>query len=169
MKTLYLVRHGKSDWDDIGANDMDRPMKSRGHKNSLEGAQLLNDMQVRLDLLLSSPAVRAFDTARIFADTLEVDDSKFEVLDSLYLPDFSNFLKTILYLDDKLGTVMIVGHEPSLSTMVHHFVESRLKKLVTGSITRFVFDTDSWKNIAASNVKEARHYSRHNWIGIPLY
>lgn len=168
MKTLLIVRHGKSSWDDMNVNDMERPLKRRGQKNSREGAHLLKGSNVNIDLLLSSPAVRAFDTACIFAKVLRLDAARFEVRDSLYLPDFSTLLKTVLYADDRHRSLMIVGHEPSLSLLTNHFLQQPVEKVVTASISMLQFSTRHWKDISASNLKKGSHHNRHNWKGEPI-
>ena len=168
MKTLYVVRHAKSSWKDINLNDIDRPLKKRGKSDAKEIAQILRKEDAEPDMFLTSPAVRAYDTARIFADQLKVPGAQVKVLDKLYLPDFPTMLKLVLYLDDAWDTVFIFGHEPSLSAFINYFIQNPLEKVVTSSVTRMQFDTNTWKDVASSTLTSSFHRNRHDWEGFEL-
>lgn len=168
MKTIYLIRHAKSSWKDIDTNDLDRPLKRRGIQDIKTMAQTLKSENVKLELLMTSPAVRAFDTAKILVDTLKLESSKFQVKEKLYLPDFPTLYKSILYLNEDLQSVAIVGHEPSLSSLINYFLPKPLEKVGTGSTTKLVFETTKWSNIAAGNLVSAHHKNRHDFKGFAL-
>ena len=59
MKTLYLVRHAKSSWDDPGMPDRDRPLEERGERDAAKMGERWSRRHVKPQLILSSPAVRA--------------------------------------------------------------------------------------------------------------
>ena len=63
MKRLYLVRHAKSSWEEPGGSDIDRPLLEKGIKRTQKVICFLKDHGVKIDLMISSPAVRAFQTA----------------------------------------------------------------------------------------------------------
>lgn len=168
MKTLYAVRHAKSSWKDINLNDIDRPLKKRGKTDAQEIAQILRKEGVKPDMFLTSPALRAYDTARIFAEQLMVSSDQISVLDKLYLPDFPTMLKLALYMDDRWDTVFVFGHEPSLSAFINYFIQHPLEKVITSSVTRMEFDTKTWKDLAASTLQSAFHRNRHDWEGFEL-
>ncbi|MEX2596563.1 MAG: histidine phosphatase family protein, partial [Salibacteraceae bacterium] len=168
MKTLYLVRHGKSLWDDISINDLERPLKQRGVDNAEDLTKhLLKDNEIP-DLIISSPSVRTYETAKIIADKLKIPSSSFKVNEKLYLPDFSTLLKTILYLSDDFNSVLIVGHEPSLSTCINYFIDKKLDKVITASWTKLVFNTDAWRDISPATLKGGAHRNRRNLPGFKL-
>jgi phosphohistidine phosphatase len=168
MKTLYIVRHGKSSWDDISLNDIERPLKKRGVRNSHELSEALKEEGEIPDFLITSPAVRAYETAKIFADHLEVPSEAFKVDEKLYLPDFPTILKIVLYLNNDLNSVMIVGHEPSLSTFINYFINKLIEKLITASVTRLDFDIEDWRDLSPSCFKKGRHRNRHDLKGFKL-
>lgn len=168
MKTLYLVRHGKSDWDQMDSNDLERPLKKRGIDNSVEMADRMKEDGQIPDVLICSPAVRAFETAKLFSEGLGLRSDQFKVNERLYLPDFSTILKVILYLDNAHQSAMLVGHEPSLSTCINYIINDPIEKVVTGSVTRLEFDTNDWRDVSPSNFHRGLHRSRHDWDGFPL-
>ena len=73
MKTLLLVRHAKSSWDDPGMDDIDRPLNDRGKTDAPVMAKRLKNKGVRIDTFISSPAKRARRTARYFAEEYHLE------------------------------------------------------------------------------------------------
>ena len=71
MKTLFLIRHAKSSWDDTALADKDRPLNDRGKRDAPKMGKRLADRDVNPDLILSSPAMRALTTAEIIAKKLD--------------------------------------------------------------------------------------------------
>ena len=70
MKTLYLVRHAKSSWDEANQSDFERTLNERGANDAATMAKLLGKKNVKPELIISSPAARALLTAEIFAEQL---------------------------------------------------------------------------------------------------
>lgn len=167
-KTLYLVRHGKSDWDQMNTNDLERPIKKRGIENSQAMAKRMKALDMHPNLILSSPAVRAYETAKIFAEILAIPSSSFKVTERLYLPDFPTLLKIILYLNNDYHKVMLIGHEPSLSTAINYFINHPLEKVITGSLTMLHFSTSDWRDVSPSTFKTGKHFNRHDLQGFVL-
>ena len=71
MKTLFLIRHAKSSWDDTALPDKDRPLGDRGRRDAPKMGKRLAKRDVKPDLILSSPARRALTTAEIVAKKLD--------------------------------------------------------------------------------------------------
>ena len=84
MKTLFLVRHAKSSWDDPTLADKDRPLNARGERDAPKMGKRLAKREVKLDLIVSSPANRAITTAQVLADKLDFKLKNIEVDDRLY-------------------------------------------------------------------------------------
>src|SRR5687768_14565502 len=95
MKTVLLVRHAKSSWDDISLSDFDRPLNDRGKKNAPEMAERLSNKDVPIDAFISSPAKRAKKTAEVFAKAYKHDKEDVILVPSLYEAQPENFLKAI--------------------------------------------------------------------------
>ncbi|HAQ69531.1 histidine phosphatase family protein [Salibacteraceae bacterium] len=161
MKTLYIARHGKSDWDNLDLNDIERPLKNRGVQNCKEMSEVLRIRKSIPEIIFSSPAVRAYESAKIFADELSLPLDSLKVDGKLYLPDFPTMLKTILYLDNHLQSAMIVGHEPSISSFVNFFIQQPIEKIATASVTALEFNILDWREISAANFKKGWHINRH--------
>ena len=109
MKTLILVRHGKSSWE-YSVGDKDRPLLERGINDALLVSDKFHDVGLEIDSIFSSPANRALHTAMIFCRQMYFPLDKFQITEQLY--DFSGneVLGFVKELDNKLETVMIFGH-----------------------------------------------------------
>ena len=85
MKTILLVRHAKSSWENFSVNDEERPLNPRGKKDAPEMAKRLLKKNILIDVFLSSPALRAKTTAEIFADEYEMGRNKIIIILELYM------------------------------------------------------------------------------------
>jgi phosphohistidine phosphatase len=121
MKTLGLLRHAKSDWDDTAQRDFDRGLNARGRKGAKVIGQHIRDVGPAWDLVLASPAVRV--TA-----TLEgADLPQQPVYDQrLYLASYDTIIETIEAHAgkgaDQAQSVLIVGHNPGLQDVLLELV-----------------------------------------------
>ena len=84
MKILYLCRHAKSSWADPGMTDFERPLNERGLQNAPMMARLFKRRNEPVDLLVSSTAVRALSTARLFADELGIPEKQIKKEPAIY-------------------------------------------------------------------------------------
>ena len=118
MKTLFLIRHAKSSWDDTTLPDKDRPLNDRGRRDAPKMGERLAKRNVKPDLILSSPAVRALRTAEIIAKKLDYR-RKIVVNEQLYAVGADDLLDVIHQLGDKVERVMLFGHNPELTELAH--------------------------------------------------
>ena len=146
MKTLFLVRHAKSGWDEPALPDRDRPLAERGERDAPEMARRLARRGVDPDLILSSPAKRALATARIIAKALDYKRKDIEIDDRLYPGQVSELLSMIHALDDKLERVMLFGHNPAVAELAHH-LSSAITRMPTCAVAEFSFDAQSWSEV----------------------
>src|SRR5713226_1188400 len=102
MKTLFLIRHAKSSWDDTALPDKDRPLDDRGTRDAPKMGKRLAKRDVKPDLILSSPATRALTTAEIIAKKLDYKRKDIVVDDRLYAGAVHSLLDVIHGLGDRL-------------------------------------------------------------------
>ena len=96
---------------------------------------------VEVDLILSSPAKRAIETARVFADKLDYKRKDIAADDRLYPGAVDNLLKIIYNLGKKVNRVMLVGHHPALSKLAHRF-SSDINRMPTCAVAEFKFKAE---------------------------
>lgn len=114
VKTLYLLRHAKSSWDDPSLADFDRPLSRRGRKAAKGMDQLLGLRGWRPDLVLCSSARRTRETFAALP-TLAGADVAFER--GLYEADQEHLLDRLRTLPDAAGSAMVIGHNPGLERL----------------------------------------------------
>lgn len=149
MKTLYLMRHAKSSWKDITLDDFDRPLNKRGIRDAPFMGELLKKRGIQADLILSSPARRAKDTANIIAEKIGYKkDIKFEP--KIYESNLVS-LKQILYaIENKHKSVFLFGHNPCFNIFVEEFCKF-YENIPTCGIVVLEFDCDTWEDISKEN------------------
>jgi len=146
MRTLLLVRHAKSSRDDPTLADKERPLNDRGMHDAPKMAKRLAKRDLKPDVILSSPAVRALTTAQLMADKLDYKAKDIVVDDRLYAATPETVLKVIRGLDKKPKSVMLVGHNPELAELAHRLSDS-IADMPTCAVAEFVFDIGSWSEL----------------------
>jgi phosphohistidine phosphatase len=115
-RTLYLLRHAKSSWDDPSLGDRDRPLASRGRRAAGLLASHLGTDPIEVDLVLCSSAVRARQTLELVLPSLGGPlDIRFE--DRLYGAGAADLLARLRSVDESTRTVLVVGHNPALQDL----------------------------------------------------
>ncbi|MBM3435347.1 MAG: histidine phosphatase family protein [Bacteroidetes bacterium] len=153
MKTLYIVRHAKSAWDQNRFDDHDRPLLEKGKKRTKKIIDNLLDNHVKIDLIMSSDAVRAKDTASIFAKGLEYPKKNIQLSSELYLCEPESLINNFYDLSDKVGSLMIVGHNPTMTTFANLFLEKKIEWLPTSGVVCIEFDADKWEKVMSAGKK----------------
>ena len=146
MKTLYLLRHAKSSWDDTSLLDRERPLEDRGERDAAKMSKRWSQQHLKPDLIMSSPAARALATAQVVAQGLEYKTNGIMVNDQLYAATEDTLIAVIEALDDKLDRVMLVGHNPGFTELAHHF-DRGITHMPTCALAEFRFEAQSWAGI----------------------
>lgn len=145
MKTLLLLRHAKSSWDQPDLHDHDRPLNKRGKKEAPLVGKYLKDNDLVPDLVLSSTARRAHDTAQA-----AVEESGFEgqvdLYQDLYLSDTSCYLDILRCLPDEARRVLVVGHNPDLEEFLTLLTDDS-EHLRTATLAQVDLPISSWQEL----------------------
>ncbi|MGH8195764.1 MAG: SixA phosphatase family protein [Woeseiaceae bacterium] len=144
MKTLTILRHAKSSWDDEGTPDFERPLSRRGEQNAPVMAARLTDAGIRPSLILSSPAVRAWTTAKIVAKEISYPLEFLQRENSLYLAGVERLLNLLAAQDAGFNSVVIVGHNPGLTDFANYLLPDVTDNLPTCGMVSLHIDTDDW-------------------------
>ena len=149
MKTLLVLRHGKSSWSDPNLDDHDRPLKKRGRRSAGSIGEQLLEAGLLPDLVLSSTARRAHSTARRCLDA-GGSTARLEVTRELYGTGARRHLEVISRLaGDDEAAVMVVGHNPDLEDLVA-LLTGEPVTLKTAYLAAVSLDIDSWTDLATA-------------------
>jgi phosphohistidine phosphatase len=149
MKTLYIVRHAKSSWDDSELSDFERPLNERGKADAPKMGKRLKEKEFYPDLVLSSPAKRALSTARRICKVIGFKKENIKTDRRLYHADDEMMLSVLRESKAKVHTIMMIGHNPGLTDFVNSIVneEIDIDNIPTCGVVGFSFDTDDWNKI----------------------
>ena len=149
-KTLYLIRHAKSSWDDPNLSDFQRTLNTRGLKDSPLMAKLIKEKNIIPDLIISSPAARALSTAEIFADEFQYDKNKIISDEKIYEATTRDLISVIRDIKNENNTVMLFGHNPGLSNTANLLGNKFLPDMPTCAVVGIEFKVNSWRKVERS-------------------
>lgn len=148
MKTLYLVRHAKSSWEEVGLADFDRPLNNRGKKNAPLMGKILKKSGQAPDLILSSPAQRAKATAEILAGELNYPLKKIVFEYEIYEASPEKLLQIIRNQENHIEKLMLVGHNPTLTLLANQLTQTvHIENIPTTGIFAVRWDISTWTDI----------------------
>jgi phosphohistidine phosphatase len=151
MKTLFLLRHAKSDYP-AGARDFDRPLNARGRAAAHRMGEELRSLGLAADHILASPAARVKETLALIADGYG-GRMPIDYREELYLAAPETLLALIAATDDGHDGLLIVGHNPGLQQLalrlggagpVHDAI---LAKYPTGALAEIALPVDRWAEV----------------------
>ena len=148
MKTLLLVRHAKSSWDEIGMDDSERPLNERGKKDAPQMARRLKDKNIKVDVFISSPAKRADKTAKYFAEEYGLEKKEILLVDNLYGASVGSFLEVVSKIDDKHHTVALFSHNPGITEFANTLTSVRIDNIPTCGIFAVQVTANKWADFS---------------------
>ena len=145
MKTLFLLRHAKSDWGDSSLRDFDRPLAARGERDAPRIGKALRKRGPLPELIVSSPAARAKATIEAVARAAKLDlDIQFE--DVVYGASTPELIKLIRTLSELTSCVLLVGHNPGFEDLVSRLSGTH-ERMPTAALACIEFEIDHWVDV----------------------
>ena len=144
MKTLTLVRHAKSSWKNAGISDRERPLNARGKRDAPVMGARIQRHGIRPSLIVSSPAKRAWQTARIVAHQIDYPLEFLQREESLYLASLDQLLDVVAAQDNSFNHLMVVGHNPGLTDFANFLSPGLTNNLQTAAVVSVEIDRDDW-------------------------
>lgn len=157
MKQMVILRHGKAEQDTMAKDDYDRLLTERGIKNASEMGRFILEKWKIPDLILSSSARRAHDTAILAAQSLGYPVEDIKTDQNLYFAPSRWIMNVISKLPDEVNSCLYVGHNPGVTELIND-LGVRLDNLPTASAICFKFPIDSWVDISVG--KAAFHWMK---------
>ncbi|MBL7849258.1 MAG: histidine phosphatase family protein [Cyclobacteriaceae bacterium] len=147
MKTLYLLRHAKSSWEDAGLDDYHRPLSPRGEKDAPKMGKRLRREGILPNLICSSSAARAIATARLAAEEMNYPVKTIQQEKKLYHAGPEEILGFLRSLPPSLESVMLVGHNPGLTEFANDLLNEEIDNIPTAGVIGAKLSVDSWKEV----------------------
>ncbi|HER08964.1 MAG TPA: histidine phosphatase family protein [Bacteroides sp.] len=155
-RKLFIIRHGKSSWEEEGLDDIDRPLADRGIRNADTMAHRLRESGDVPELIFTSPANRALNTAMIMARVWGLPAASLEVHDALYMAYESDIDAVVGMAPDPVRGLAIFGHNPSFTLYANRFLDTTLDNLPTAGVVIVTLESDGWSGIGRPMVINAR-------------
>ena len=153
MKTLYLLRHAKSSWSFDELSDQERPLNDRGRDDAPVMGQALAKRHICPDLVVSSPAVRAMSTAVLVAREVKYPHDKIVVEPAIYGAEVEDLLTIIHNLPDAANSILLVGHNPTITETANELSPSALNEMPTAAVVCLRFNCDQWAEVSKANAE----------------
>ncbi len=153
LKTLLLIRHAKSSWDDDGLSDFERPLNDRGKKDAPLMADRLHERGIKIDAYLTSPAKRAKKTAEQFAKRYKKKAEDLILKTELYLAGEENFSSLIEKLDDDFDCVAIFSHNPGITDFANSLTDAQIDNIPTSGIFAVSIEAKKWNKFREAKKK----------------
>ncbi|HEU4626545.1 MAG TPA: histidine phosphatase family protein [Steroidobacteraceae bacterium] len=167
MKRLTLIRHANADWKNPTVPDFDRPLNKRGISEAEAIGRQLLDAELVPDLLLTSPARRAQQTAEILAGKLALAPRRIKAQESLYLATPEDILALVHGTGPKVQHLAIVGHNPGISELAKYLAPGMVTTdLTTGAACALTFTARSWANIHPPAARAVRFQPPSKLFGL---
>ncbi len=153
VKTLYLLRHAKSSWDDPGLADHDRPLAPRGQRAVRKLSRHMHRSGVAPELVLCSSSVRTRETLEGISGALGGADVRIDA--GLYAAPVEALLDAVRAVEPGVGSVMLIGHNPGLQWLAIALAgsgdEDGLRRLAenlpTGALATLSVHTETWAEV----------------------
>ena len=145
MKTLLILRHAKSSWKFPDLSDHDRPLNRRGKRDAPRMGKTLKERELVPDLVISSTATRAKDTASAVAKHSGYKGKRIK-FESLYAAEPGAYLAVLRELTDNYQRVLIVGHNPGVEELIE-LLTGEIHIVPTCTLAQIEFDIEKWSTV----------------------
>lgn len=163
MKTLYLLRHAKSSWDDPDLNDQERPLNKRGKKDAPKmGKWLAENIKVP-ELILCSNSARTMATIEPVMQAWGLPQEVLQVEPQLYHADLETLWDLVQSCDNKIDRLLLVGHNPGLTSFANALCKQfETENIPTCGFAAFSYNIRKWEEVEANEATfEAYQYPKN--------
>lgn len=148
MKSLLLIRHAKSSWENFSVPDFDRPLNDRGKRDAPVMAARLKEKGIVPDTALVSTAKRARKTAEHFTEAWKLKEDAIQFIDALYLASSATFTKILSGLPPNINSVAIFSHNNGLTEFANQLTDAVIDNIPTCGIFAVRIKSENWKDFA---------------------
>lgn len=154
MKQIFLIRHGKAEDYDFVNSDFERCLTKKGKQISREVAEKIAKKDFVPEIIYTSPAFRAIETAIIFADVLKYSYSDLKICKDIYSGfDIDSLREIISELDNRVNSVAIVGHNPGLSDIAEILCKSWVQNIPKTGVVIIESKAITWTEFEQNETK----------------
>ena len=151
MYQLIIVRHASASWDSIYKSDFDRPLKKSGISDTSLISKFLLKKNFLPDHIISSSAIRTSETAEKIIKKISYKN-EFETTDEIYNSTYQNLVKCISKVNNKYKSLMLVGHNPSVTEVINYYCNNtKIDNVPTCGVAIINFEC-KWEKIKSDGM-----------------
>jgi phosphohistidine phosphatase len=150
MKTLFIIRHAKSSWENSDIGDVDRPLNDRGKRDAPAMAQRIIKAGATIDRFVSSPAKRARQTAELFIHAFGKKEKEIRFVPELYHASTTTFKEVVQALDDGDTSVALFSHNPGITAFVNLLTDIRVDNMPTCGVFAVKSNAEHWRDFLSA-------------------
>jgi len=155
MKTLYILRHAKSDWSEPGQDDIERAIREKGIKRTELIIKYMQSKSMKPELIVSSHALRAIQTAKLVANGLNYPKNSIVINPKIYYWNEDQIGNLFFELNDAVSSMLLVGHNPAFTGLGNKFLTEKISYLPTSGLVCVHFDIESWADLDSTKVVDS--------------
>ena len=142
MKSIYLIRHADSNWNNPDYSDFDRPLSEKGFKDIPVMANKLAELGFNPELIVCSPALRTTTTAELL---LKSASYLFE--SSIYEASLDDLIQLVNVLPNEYQEIALIGHNPGISLLSDYLTDNYMTNMSPCSVIKIELEIDNWNEV----------------------
>lgn len=155
MKTLTIIRHAKSSWNDPSLTDFQRPLNKRGVRDAPRIGEALHERGVSFDAVLCSDAQRAMQTLSLLGQGMAIDEEIVAYRHDMYGATANHLVSCIAEQPDSLSSIALVGHNPGMEDLAYKLAEQPVGHMSTCNVVQLLFECSKWSDLSPGTGKAA--------------
>lgn len=154
MKRLIIIRHGKASLvNAVQGGDINRPLIEKGILRTEKLIRYLQKREETADLIISSPAVRALQTAEMIAPAIGYPIDQIRTEMDVYTENENRLFDLLYQRSNEIQKLLLIGHNPTLTNFLNYWIYPKVDMFKTSSAACLVFETNDWSEITRVNCR----------------
>jgi phosphohistidine phosphatase len=146
MKTVFFARHAKSNWNEPGISDFERPLNQKGEEDAPVMATYLRDSGFVVEQIISSDAARALATAKVYKKQLTPNQAIIQK-HAIYLASYLDIDSVLKQISEQFSRIMIVGHNPTMTDIINYYAADSVQDMSACGVAVVEFEIENWIEI----------------------
>lgn len=147
MKSIHLIRHAKSSWENPIASDFYRKLNERGLRDAPFMAEELKKLAYHPDYILCSPAKRTTKTAEFFTEKLNLHQNHIHFEQRIYEASLKTLLEVLNEIPNQYNNIALIGHNPAITQLSNFLTTDYIDNIPTCGIVKIEMDIEDWQHI----------------------
>ena len=147
-RTITLIRHAKSSWNNPSLSDFERPLNKRGIHDAPRVGAALQQAGVSFDRVLCSDAKRARQTLSLLGPEIEIDEAIIDYRHDMYGASADHLFSCITEQSDSIYDIALIGHNPGMESLANSLAEGPVGSMQTCCVVHMEFESDKWTGIS---------------------